>query len=358
LIEARVEDVSSRKVLANAGLKKREAGLLVGGPPCQPFSKSGYWADGDTKRLRDPRAATLTEYMRVLEDTLPFAFILENVPGFVYKGKDEGFRLVKRRLARINNRTGTNYSLSATVLNAANYGVPQVRFRTVIVGIRDGRKFKFPKPRYGDDKLNPRLRPYRTSWDAIGNLPPAGPTDETLTMTGKWAELLPSIPEGENYLFHTDRKSGLPLFGWRTRYWTFLLKLAKRFPSWTLQAQPGSAVGPFHWTNRRLSQREMLRIQTFPDDFSVVGSRMDVQRQIGNAVPCLLAEVLGLELRKQLAGESLQGHRPTLLPRSCGRPPRANRIQPVPKKYLHLVGRHPSHPGIGRGPGAILGRAC
>jgi DNA (cytosine-5)-methyltransferase 1 len=356
VIQERAESISSRRLLSNAGLKKWETGLLVGGPPCQPFSKSSYWAGGNTKRLRDPRAATLVEFMRVLEDALPQAFILENVPGFVYRGKDEGLKYVTRRLTEINDRTGTNYSLSSKVLNAADYGVPQIRFRTVIVGVRDGIEFKFPTPRYGDNESNSRLRPYRTAWDAIGDLPTKGPADEDLAMNGKWAELLASIPEGENYLYHTDRKCGLPLFGWRTRFWTFLLKLAKRLPSWTLQAQPGSAVGPFHWRNRRLSQREMLRIQTFPDSFSILGSRVNVQRQIGNAVPCLLAEILGLELRKQLSGESLRGRRPTLLPRSCGAAPRADRIQPVPKKYLNLVGRHPSHPGTGRGPGAILSR--
>src|SRR3546814_15139025 len=60
---------------------------------------------------------------------------------------------------------------------------------------------------------------------------------------GKWADLLPSIPEGQNYLWHTERGGGIPLFGWRRRYWNFLLKLAKNKPSWTIQAQPGPATG-------------------------------------------------------------------------------------------------------------------
>ncbi len=94
----------------------------------------------------------------------------------------------------------------------------------------------------------------------------------------------------------------MPLFGWRRRYWNFLLKLAKRLPSRTIQAQPGPAVGPFHWENRRLSDRELCRLQTFPDDVQVHGNRMSVQRQIGNAVPSLLAEVLGREIKTQLLG--------------------------------------------------------
>ena len=73
---------------------------------------------------------------------------------------------------------------------------------------------------------------------------------------GGWADLLPSIPEGQNYLWHTDRGGGRPLFGYRRRFWSFLLKLSKHRPSWTLSAQPGPSTGPFHWTNRPLAVRE------------------------------------------------------------------------------------------------------
>ena len=88
--------------------------------------------------------------------------------------------------------------------------------------------------------------------------------ERTLTVGGKWADLLPTIPEGQNYLWHTNRGGGSQLFGWRTRYWSFLLKLAKNLPSWTIQAHPGSSIGPFHWRNRKLSVPEMCRLQTFP----------------------------------------------------------------------------------------------
>src|SRR6185312_12245754 len=122
------------------------------------------------------------------------------------------------------------------------------------------------------------------------DLPAAAGAEHQLR--GKWADLLPSIPPGMNYLWHTDRGGGEPLFGWRRRYWSFLLKLAPDQPSWTIQAQPGPATGPFHWDNRRLTGREMARLQTFPDDIQITGSLADAQRQIGNAVPSLLAEVL------------------------------------------------------------------
>src|SRR5262249_44394676 len=152
------------------------------------------------------------------------------------------------------------------VLNAADYGVPQHRERVFIIGSRDGRPFQFPTQTHGDPSnvYEGTLEPFRTAWDALGDLPMLL-NDPALRTTGKWADLLPSIPEGENYLWHTNRGGGEPLFGWRTKYWSFLLKLAKNRPSWTIQAQPGSAIGPFHWCDRKLSSRELCRLQTFPD---------------------------------------------------------------------------------------------
>ncbi len=143
----------------------------------------------------------------------------------------------------------------------------------------------------------------------------------------------------------------MPLFGWRTRYWTFLLKLAKSLPSWTIQAQPGPSVGPFHWDNRRLSSRELCRIQTFPDDVSLVGGRVSIQKQAGNAVPSLLAEVLGREIRAQLLGRPAKGNL-RLMPPKRGAPPLARRPSTVPSSFLTLKGDHAAHPGTGKGKGA------
>lgn len=159
------------------------------------------------------------------------------------------------------------------------------------------RPFQFPAPTHGGEGQE-NVRPYRTTWDALGDLP-QHLHDPDLRVSGKWADLLSSIPEGHNYHWHTSRGGGLKLFGWRTRYWTFLLKLAKNRPSWTMQAQPLPATGPFHWANRKLSAQELSRLQTFPDDFKFDCPRYDVQRMIGNAVPSLLAEVLAVEIRRQ-----------------------------------------------------------
>jgi len=330
------------------------ADVLIGGPPCQPFSKSAYWAKGDTSRLSDPRADTLTAYLRVLRDTQPKAFLLENVVGLAFKQKDEGLRLLENTVAAINEEVGTNYSFQWKVLNAADYGVPQIRERVFIVGSRDGRQFQFPSPTHSDptkmqhDLLRPTLVPWATAWDALWDIQDRENSEE-LTIGGRWGDLLPSIPEGENYLWHTDRKGGEPLFGWRRRFWTFLLKLAKDRPSWTIQSQPGTATGPFHWQNRRLSMREMCRIQTFPDDYDVVGSQTEIQRQLGNAVPSLLGEILACEIRKQLLDKPRRKKAMKLSVAAVGEIPPPEEVAKVPKKYLDLIGDHPAHPGTGKG---------
>ncbi len=338
VVEGLIENVSSKQILETASLKRGEAALLVGGPPCQPFSKSGYWVKGDASRLNDPRAQTLHEYMRVLEDTMPQAFILENVFGLAYKGKDEGLVFLRERLNEINKRNKTNYSFEWKVINAAEHGVSQIRERVFIIGSRDGKSFKFPEPRFGvDESGEPDLfaakrDPIRTAWDAIGDLDSPEDSSETSKVGGQWGDLLPSIPEGENYLWHTERGGGKPLFGWRSRYWSFLLKLAKNKPSWTIQAQPGTAIGPFHWKNRRLTMREMARIQTFPDDVNVAGGISHVQRQIGNAVPSLVTEILGREIKKQFFGVSMTS-KLKLLPPLRTAVPAPEPLMPVMKKY-------------------------
>jgi DNA (cytosine-5)-methyltransferase 1 len=347
VIEGDITQVSSQMILGTAGLSAGEADVLIGGPPCQPFSKSGYWATGDARRLEDPRAGTLGQYLRVLRDALPKAFLLENVPGLAFAGKSEGLELIRRGIAAINAASGTNYSLSVMALNAAAYGVPQMRERVVIVGAREGGEFRFPEPTHG-----PGLEPYRTAWDALGDLPQDN-ADPSLRMTGKWADLLPSIPEGSNYLWHTPRGGGEPLFGWRTRYWSFLLKLAKDQPSWTIQAQPGPATGPFHWANRKLSAQELGRLQTFPDGLRYECRRADVQRLVGNAVPSALAEVLAREIGGQLLGREASAGVPKLVPAARTDCPPADRPKPVLKRFMSLAADHAEHPGTGKGKRAM-----
>jgi len=356
-IHSSIHEVASVELLRRAGLEPGEADVLVGGPPCQPFSKCGYWATGDARRLADPRASTVEAFLRVLRDARPRAYLMENVAGLAFRGKDEGIQLIRNIVAAINREQGTAYGVELLVLNAADFGVPQTRERAFLVGARDGSKFGSLSPTHratdtnidnGQLALALDMPVYRTAWDAIGDL--EDDTDPQLVLRGKWADLLPSIPEGSNYLYHTDRGAGVPLFGWRRRFWNFLLKLAKDQPSWTLTAQPGPATGPFHWRNRRLSARELCRLQTIPDDFEVLGTINAIQKQLGNAVPSALAEVIALHMRQRLLGESTRPEPAvTLIPSRRGEPPPPEPPQPVAQKYRHLVGKHAPHPGTGKG---------
>lgn len=238
-------------------------------------------------------------------------------------------------------------------------GVPQTRERVFLIGSRDGTEFTFPNTTHtaGDEGelLSTGLEPHRTAWDAIGDLP-ARAEEPGIEINGRWGDLLPSIPEGQNYLWHTPRNGGYPLFGWRTRYWSFLLKLARNRPSWTIQAQPGPYIGPFHWSNRRLTTQEMCRLQIFPDGLKFNASRNEVQKMLGNAVPSLMAEVLAREIRSQLLGSPVKGHLKVLPPRRAKMPP-PEPLQPVPEHYLSLIGDHADHPGTGKGAAAMRRKA-
>lgn len=346
-----IHRVGPHEVVRQAGLRHGGVKLLVGGPPCQPFSKSAYWHSGDTARLSDPRARTLAAYLEVVEAARPEVLLLENVQGLAFSGKDDGLELLRHRLAAINRRLGTHYEPQVLQLDAADYGVPQHRRRVFVVAQVDGQRMKPPPPRHGRPGPS-SLEPYRTAWDAIGHLDRVA-LREDLVPRGKWAPLLPSIPEGQNYLWHTPRGGGMPLFGWRTRFWSFLLKLAKDQPSWTIQAQPGPATGPFHWRSRLLSIEELCRLQTFPKGYVILGNRSSALRQIGNAVPSAVGELLGLEVRRQLLGEAPR--------RACGLAPVPRRACPPPlepgcvsRDFFNLSSKHADHPGHGLGPGARL----
>jgi DNA (cytosine-5)-methyltransferase 1 len=270
---------------------------------------------------------------------LPRAVLIENVSGFV-QGEVSALAVIEECLAEINRCEGTGYQLQKLVVDAADYGVPQRRHRALLVACREGEVFQWPKPSHAETPI--------TAWDAIGDLQLG---DEGLPdLVGKWAGLLPSIPEGQNYLWHTDRGGGEPIFGYRTRFWSFLLKLKKSEPSWTLPAQPGPSTGPFHWDNRPLAVKELLRLQSFPSDWVVEGDHRDRVRQVGNATPPLLAEVVGRALATQLFDEQYHGRHLKLRIEPQDHIPAARARRPVPGEFRYLVGKHPAHPGAGKGP--------
>lgn len=313
--------------------------VIAAGPPCQPFSKAAQWSPSAKTGINDPRAACLTALLDLVEVLTPRILVIENVVGFA-RGKAAAAPQVESRLLDINRLKGTSYRLSSQVFNAVDYGVPQRRERSILVAASDGREIVWPTPTHLGEPVR--------AWDALVDVHSTAPPEAA----GKWANLIRSIPEGHNYLWHTDRGGGLPLFGYRTRFWSFLLKLAKREPAWTLPAQPGPATGPFHWDNRPLSIEEMLRLQSFPADWQVDGTYRDQVRQVGNATPPLLAEHLGRAIGREAFG--MKYRRPLQFSISRqGAVPKPHRRGSVPVDLARLAGPKAAHGGTGRGPRPI-----
>ena len=290
-------DVSTREIMRAAGLRGRaRPDLLVGGPPCTPFSKSGFWLEWKRAGL-DPDASLLQAYTRVLAEARPRKFILENVYALTFD--NTASRTAYQRLLREIDEAG--YDVTCKVLNAADFGVPQARPRLFVIGAEKGRKVPaHPAPTHGGSwerrQTGAADRPHMTAGEALEGLVTDPEPEEAVR--GRYGHLLADIPPGENYLHYTaERGHPAPLFEWRSRFWSFLLKLDPQRPAPTIQAQPGPNIGPFHWENRRLRVPELRRLFTFPDDFDFVGSRRSVQAQLGNSVPPLLARKVAESVR-------------------------------------------------------------
>jgi DNA (cytosine-5)-methyltransferase 1 len=286
------DGVTTKDILRAGGLGPRERpDLLVGGPPCVAFSKSGFWLDWKRDGV-DPAASLLQAYTRVLAEARPRFFILENVYALTFDNKAS--RPAFMRLLQEIEDAG--YRHRWQVLNAADYGVPQLRPRLFVVGARQGEQLpEVPEATHHGTwerrKTNGGPLRHVTCGEVLAGVA-ADPEPEEV-VRGRWGHLLAEIPPGDNYLhFTAARGHPDPIFEWRSRYWSFLLKLDPDRPAPTIQAQPGPNVGPFHWENRRLRVPELRRLFTFPDDFAFVGRRASVQAQLGNSVPPLLAELV------------------------------------------------------------------
>lgn len=280
-----IRQIPTTEILAAAGVGKGELDLVAGGPPCQAFSKSAYWVPGRLDSImNDPRALLLKEFVRVVREARPKAFLMENVFGLAYSHGRPALDATVSMLER------SGYKIHWTVVNAADFGVPQRRQRVVVIGV-----LHEEAPNVSAMGGSPHVT---VSQALVGLRTRAEPGEK---VNGKYGHLLPAIPPGGNYLHYT-RKLGhpKPLFEWRSKYWSFLLKLDPNAPSWTIQASPGPYIGPFHWDNRRLRIPEVKRLQTFPDSWQLAGERVEQWRQLGNAVPSLMAQRIGEGLRRQV----------------------------------------------------------
>lgn len=178
VIEGDVSKITGAEILKSVGLKRSEAALVIGGPPCQSFSLAG-------KRmgLDDERGSMILEFSRLVKEILPKAFVMENVKGMLNWEKGRAIEAVLnefREPVKYQNKKYT-YDVSYSILNAVDYGVPQKRERLFIVGNRIGKDFKFPEPTHvkpGQLNIIPKLS-YTTAWDAIGALPKEDEPSET-----------------------------------------------------------------------------------------------------------------------------------------------------------------------------------
>lgn len=340
---ADVNEAARTLTLQELGLRRGELDLIVAGPPCQPFSKAAGWSSSGMQGMNDPRASTIFNLIRIIGTLRPRAVLLENVAGF-FGGSLSALPVLESGMADINSAHRTNYRWSIAALDAADYGVPQRRKRTFAVARRDGKPFRFPVPTHDEKPI--------TAWDALGGLPRA----DFEPRPGSWLELLPAIPEGQNYLHLTSRGGGPELFGWRTRYWSFLLKLARNQPSWTLPASPGPSTGPFHWDNRPLTIDERLRLQGFPDDWRLCGHPRQQIKQVGNATPPPMAEAIAREIVAQLRlGDPAVRHDLEASPLRLQIARRDDCPEPVPptaipRSFTGYIGSYRPHPGTGMGP--------
>jgi len=283
------------------GRLRNSCDLLIGGPPCPPFSKSRFYRKEKPRALADPVGLeSFNGYLRVLGILRPKAFLIENVPGLAYKVHRDALDVV------LTQATALGYTCAYQVINAADYGVPQVRERFFIVGTRKRKPFTFPDPTHSvdpdGDLFSDPLKPWNTAGSAIGEFDTTqNEDDEGHFAGGQFHDLLRMVPPGDNYLFFTkERGHPQPRFRWRSRYWSFLLKLSPDRPSWTIQARRSNNMGPFHWKNRILRIEEIKRLQSFPDGWYLSGTIEQQWRQVGNAVPPLLAKTLAQAIRSQI----------------------------------------------------------
>ncbi|MDR2274895.1 MAG: DNA cytosine methyltransferase [Sphingobacterium sp.] len=271
--------------------------LLVGGPPCPPFSKSRFYRTEKKRGIEDEDGfITVSNYFRALEELNPNFFLFENVHGFIYKPHKEALEY----LAAESERLG--YKIFHQVLNAADYGVPQTRQRFICVGVKKNfEDFVFPEITHSEKTIVDKpFKKWVTCGDVLSDLDYPLEEDEKMQAGSQHKHLLKEVPPGDNYLYFTEERGyPNPIFKWRSRYWSFLLKLSPDRPSWTIQASQSNNMGPFHWRNRFLRINEIKRIQTFPDNYVILGSFKDQWRQIGNAVPPQLAFVLANSIKNQ-----------------------------------------------------------
>lgn len=306
LIESSIYNISPTELLSRTKLAPGDCDLLAGGPPCQGFSVQRRGEDYDL------RNHLVLEYLHFVETILPKFFIMENVRGLISKRGKPYFNQF------IQDAQGLGYTVHVAKLNAADYGVPQERIRVFMVGERMPKErtfFAFPKP-----LLQPEQ--YQTVRSVIGDLPsPPGdgsPHPEyplhfrEARLSALNLERFKYIPEGggrDDLPPHLQLRCHINNPSHRHKDVYGRMAWDKLAPTLTARFDSFSRGRFGHPTeNRTITLREGARLMTFPDDFHFHGNREEVARQIGNAVPPLIAKILGREIMNCLFCKSRKTH--------------------------------------------------
>lgn len=320
----------------------RSVDVIIGGPPCQSFSSLGRAKD-DNGMKNDPRNYLFESYVKILNHCLPKVFVFENVTGILTQ-KINGKQIFDEILSALRENYNVDFDASSDVLNSANYGVPQVRKRVIIIGVRknipiSSRKIydRIVKTNYDPEMPEAErigLKKYITVQDAIGELPALhqGEGEPIIPFCSKRNNdfLRSIVDEKEKKLRdHVVRHHNkLDIERYRAmaqNHWTFEELLDKRpdlrhpkkrvfgnsyvvqwwdQPARTIIAHlykdGNQFIHPDFNQARTISVREAARLQSFPDDFVFEGSRTDQFKQIGNAVPPLFAEAIAKAVKTVL----------------------------------------------------------
>ena len=270
--------------------------VFMGLPLCLSFIQTIYYLNKKKGGFEDEKAGfAVPEYFRAIKEINPKVFMFENVDGFTFKTYQEPMAFLKEQAERMG------YNITYKVINAANYGVPQTRKRFICVGLKKGiGEFVFPQETHSEKGTN-NTHKWVTCGEVLSDFDNITEEEKKQRPGSKDYDLLVGIPPGKNYLYYTEHEGYPdPIFKWKSRYWTFLLKLTPNRPSWTIQASFSNNQGPFHWKNRFLRISEIKRLQTFDDDYKLCGDMKQQWRQVGNAVPAKLAEEIAKEIKKYI----------------------------------------------------------
>ncbi len=303
VIENDINKTSTQEILSTAKLNKSQVFAVVGGPPCQAFSTAG-------KRLslQDFRGNAIIRYMQIIEEIDPPYFILENVRGILstplnivpveYESEYNSLLEMPGSMMYFlwNEFKKLGYSLSFTLFNCANYGVPQKRERVVIFGSKNGR-IPLPSPTHSKTGLETGKK-WTSIEEAFAGL---GPQKDYLEIPQRIKRHLIHLKEGENWknlpleLQKEAMGKSFELVGGKTG---FFRRLSFSSPSPALLTSPimNATLLAHPMEMRALSVQEYARIQQFPDSWKFQGKLSDIYRQIGNAVPVGMGYVVGKTL--------------------------------------------------------------